>query len=213
MGFDDGSDLGMKGSDSAMPIWAEFMREALRLHPEWNGDWEMPATIQKAEIDIRDGSVLRELTDTQAESVKAQQKVLDKTKAENITAETEVPDAKEIYVSNIPPEFRRVELFISGTVPNRTLLPVKEADADVEDLSKPKPTPTPFTTWENAEKDPKQEKADRNNGLGSVDKITMMWCPVSQKRANANCPTSIAKVFLRGNEPEEFCTFHLGPPK
>ncbi|MDQ3061335.1 MAG: PBP1A family penicillin-binding protein, partial [Acidobacteriota bacterium] len=26
VGFDDGSDLGMKGSDSAMPIWADFMR-------------------------------------------------------------------------------------------------------------------------------------------------------------------------------------------
>ena len=33
VGFDDNSDLGMKGSDSAMPIWADFMREALNLIP------------------------------------------------------------------------------------------------------------------------------------------------------------------------------------
>jgi penicillin-binding protein 1B len=29
VGFDNGDDLGMKGSDSALPIWADFMREAL----------------------------------------------------------------------------------------------------------------------------------------------------------------------------------------
>src|SRR5690606_27462643 len=27
VGFDDGSDLGLKGSDSAMPIWADFMKD------------------------------------------------------------------------------------------------------------------------------------------------------------------------------------------
>ena len=30
VGFDDGDDLGMKGSDSAMPIWADFMRDGAR---------------------------------------------------------------------------------------------------------------------------------------------------------------------------------------
>ncbi|MEP6788618.1 MAG: PBP1A family penicillin-binding protein, partial [Acidobacteriota bacterium] len=39
VGFDDGDDLGMKGADSAMPIWADFIQQALRIHPEWNGDW------------------------------------------------------------------------------------------------------------------------------------------------------------------------------
>ena len=34
-----------------MPIWADFMREALNLNPEWNGDWKMPENIRKAEID------------------------------------------------------------------------------------------------------------------------------------------------------------------
>ena len=42
VGFDENDDLGMKGSDSAMPIWADFMRAALNEYPEWNGDWQMP---------------------------------------------------------------------------------------------------------------------------------------------------------------------------
>ncbi|MDM7923064.1 MAG: PBP1A family penicillin-binding protein, partial [Pyrinomonadaceae bacterium] len=61
VGFDDNDDLGMKGSDSAMPIWADFMKEALARHPDWNGDWAMPAGVRKAEIDIRNGSLVREL--------------------------------------------------------------------------------------------------------------------------------------------------------
>ena len=56
VGFDNGDDLGMKGSDSAMPIWADFMRAALDLHPEWNADWTMPAGIRRAEIDTRSGN-------------------------------------------------------------------------------------------------------------------------------------------------------------
>ena len=37
------------------------MQDALRIHPEWNGDWEMPANVRKAEVDIRNGSLIREL--------------------------------------------------------------------------------------------------------------------------------------------------------
>ncbi|HEX7957217.1 MAG TPA: PBP1A family penicillin-binding protein, partial [Pyrinomonadaceae bacterium] len=40
VGFDDGSDLGMTGGDSALPIWTDFMAAALQAHPEWGGDWQ-----------------------------------------------------------------------------------------------------------------------------------------------------------------------------
>ncbi len=206
VGFDNGDDLGMKGSDSAMPIWAEFMREALRLHPEWNGDWKMPATVRRAEIDTRTGKLLRELTDTEAASVKARKEILEKNKAEDAEDE-ETPAMTDIYVSNIPAEFRRIELFVLGTVPNRMLMPVEEPD----DLA-PKTTPTPFTTWEDAQKE-NDKKEDRDEGFGSVDKITLMFCPVSGKKANAYCPTKQAKTFLRGTEPKDFCRFHLAPPQ
>lgn len=55
VGFDDGSQLGMTGADSALPIWADFMSAALQTHPEWGGDWQMPADIEQVEIDPTTG--------------------------------------------------------------------------------------------------------------------------------------------------------------
>src|SRR5215212_2588387 len=37
VGFDDGSELGVTGSDSALPAWAEFVRRAVELRPELGG--------------------------------------------------------------------------------------------------------------------------------------------------------------------------------
>jgi penicillin-binding protein 1B len=55
VGFDDGSQLGMTGADSALPIWADFMQVALTEHPEWQGDWDMPAGITEVEINPETG--------------------------------------------------------------------------------------------------------------------------------------------------------------
>src|SRR5260221_12465443 len=38
VGFDDGSQLGLTGAASALPIWSDFMSVALTNHPEWTGD-------------------------------------------------------------------------------------------------------------------------------------------------------------------------------
>jgi penicillin-binding protein 1B len=55
VGFDDGSQLGLTGASSALPIWADFMNAALTNHPEWTGDWQMPAGLQQEEIDPATG--------------------------------------------------------------------------------------------------------------------------------------------------------------
>jgi penicillin-binding protein 1B len=55
VGFDDNSQLGITGADSALPIWADFMNAALAAHPEWNGDWKMPENIREVEIDTTTG--------------------------------------------------------------------------------------------------------------------------------------------------------------
>ncbi len=215
VGFDDGSDLNMKGSDSAMPIWAEFMREALREHPEWNGDWKMPGSIRKAEIDIRNGSLIRELTNSEADSVKTQQEVLKKNADANGENESQISktpqDLKDLYVSNIPDEFRRIELFIGGTVPNKMLVPIEEVDLDKQN-STPTPTPTPFTTWSEAQKEEKEDKSKSAENKSSVDRITVMFCPISQKRATSKCPNMRSKVFAKGTEPKEFCPLHDNSP-
>ncbi|HKN84490.1 MAG TPA: PBP1A family penicillin-binding protein [Pyrinomonadaceae bacterium] len=56
VGFDDGSQLGLTGADSALPIWADFMQVALSEHPEWQGDWEMPAGVEQIEINPKTGA-------------------------------------------------------------------------------------------------------------------------------------------------------------
>jgi penicillin-binding protein 1B len=57
VGFDDGSQLGLTGANSALPIWSDFMQVALSEHPEWQGDWEMPAGIEQVEINPKTGMV------------------------------------------------------------------------------------------------------------------------------------------------------------
>ncbi len=57
VGFDDGSQLGLTGANSALPIWTDFMQSALSEHPEWQGDWPMPEGIQQAEIDPKTGAL------------------------------------------------------------------------------------------------------------------------------------------------------------
>jgi len=55
VGFDDGSQLGLTGANSALPIWTDFMDVALEEHPEWQGDWQMPAGIEQVAIDAKTG--------------------------------------------------------------------------------------------------------------------------------------------------------------
>ena len=205
VGFDESEELGMKGSDSAMPIWADFMREALNLHSEWNGDWQMPATIQQAEIDTRNGKLVREVNNAEIETLKT----------ENVPG---MPETKNIFVTEIPTEFRRIELFIAGTAPNKVLLP-----SDTEDLTEdpnkvnPNATPTPFTTWEDAEKQ-RQNSSNSNNQTSDPDEkyvpkeITVMVCNMTEMRATKNCRSMSPKTFKKGEEPKDFCNFHIKLP-
>jgi len=57
VGFDDGSQLGLTGANSALPIWSDFMSVALAEHPEWEGDWEMPAGVEQVEINPKTGAL------------------------------------------------------------------------------------------------------------------------------------------------------------
>ncbi|MEK6279262.1 MAG: PBP1A family penicillin-binding protein [Acidobacteriota bacterium] len=55
VGFDDGAQLGLTGANSALPIWTDFMSAALGEHPEWQGDWQMPAGIEQVAINPKTG--------------------------------------------------------------------------------------------------------------------------------------------------------------
>jgi len=57
VGFDDGSQLGLTGANSALPIWSDFMQFALTEHPDWAGDWDMPAGVEAVEINPKSGDL------------------------------------------------------------------------------------------------------------------------------------------------------------
>ncbi len=226
VGFDNGDDLGMKGGDSAMPIWADFMQAALKLHPEWNGDWQMPAGIRKAEIDIRNGSLIRILDDleTTSGSPTPTPTPTPKVNSDDPNAaawETdEPPPTTEVFVTDVPAEFRRIELFIVGTTPNKAILPVDEEGFETGDPTaepNPSPNPTPITgTWQETQEGPANGRntSSRNkpkppDGIGF---ITVVVCPVTEMRATSNCPRREAKSFRSGAEPKDFCPLHVNPP-
>jgi penicillin-binding protein 1B len=55
VGFDDNSDLKLTGSQSAAPIWADFMMRALQLRPDLGGEFEDPGNILTVDIDPTTG--------------------------------------------------------------------------------------------------------------------------------------------------------------
>jgi penicillin-binding protein 1B len=53
VGFDDGTPAGLSGSEGALPIWSEFMRQALDIYP--GGAFPEPAGIAHAKVDVTTG--------------------------------------------------------------------------------------------------------------------------------------------------------------
>jgi penicillin-binding protein 1B len=219
VGFDDGSDLGMKGSDSAMPIWADFMRAALDSHPEWNGDWQMPAGIEKAEIDITTGKVI-ESAENSSTAVAAPSPTPDSDSTENSPATTPT-------VNGVAPENRRHELFISGTVPNKSSVSSSEENQELtiepETFPTPFESPTPFqqqeappemiypppSTLSSPPKPRSQNNSrqydDLRNPPRSPNMVLLQICSKSGFIASASCPTTRARSFRMGEEPTQFC--------
>ena len=62
VGFDDGSQLGLTGAESALPIWAEFMKKAVAFRPELGGDgFPKPSGISSAKVCDESGQLASEL--------------------------------------------------------------------------------------------------------------------------------------------------------
>lgn len=58
VGFDDGSQLGITGAESALPIWADFVKAAVAFRPELGGDsFPRPAGIVTATVCDESGQV------------------------------------------------------------------------------------------------------------------------------------------------------------
>jgi len=146
VGFDDGKELGITGADAALPIWAEFMKTALEEHPDWNGDWIKPDGVQEAEIDIRTGKAIGEdgTTGAEAEPTPTPETETEPT-TEDPTATPEGAHPQQTKSGVVPQEFRRKELFISGTIPYVTQEEIPTEEEPVYEPtpdSEPNPSPT-----------------------------------------------------------------------
>lgn len=65
VGFDDNTQLGLTGAQSALPIWTEFMKRALQLRPDLAGtEFTKPDGITSAEIDPETGLLASETCST-----------------------------------------------------------------------------------------------------------------------------------------------------
>jgi penicillin-binding protein 1B len=105
VGFDDGSQLGLKGADSAMPIWADFMTAALAEHPEWNGDWQMPDGVRSEMIDTSTGKLATE------ESINKRTELF-------ITGTGPIPDAEPVIDETTVPETTETDDLNYGLTPD-----------------------------------------------------------------------------------------------
>lgn len=215
VGFDDGDDLGMKGSDSAMPIWADFMRSALDAHPDWNADWAMPAGIERAEIDITTGKVIGAEDKTAA---------TEPTPTPTPTFDSSLPESSTPIQTGVPAENRRTELFITGTVPNRTSV---SETGETTLTDEPETFPTPYESPTPYETDPPEmiypptnlpqsTPLRRQNNPRQYDdepppvaprasSILLQICSKTGFIAAPSCPTTRTKTFKMGEEPTQFC--------
>jgi hypothetical protein len=81
----------------------------LRIRPEFQGTWQIPSGLRRAEIDRRDGSLIRELEDMDA--------VQETTATSDSSTEKEVSEKPSPSTSATNTDLKRVEYFVVGTVP------------------------------------------------------------------------------------------------
>jgi len=191
VGFDDGSQLGLTGANSALPIWADFMSSALTTHPEWTGDWQMPDGVQQADIDPATGEIAKADSTTTTTATKRGEFFINGTlPGENGEAnddmakdssQAESQDDSQIEPASLPP-----------------------------DLVKPKPTPKngKDTLKSKSIDDYEPDSSSRLQGT-----ITLDIDPTTGLIAVDSCPVIKTKTFIIGQEPTKYCgpEYHKKP--
>jgi penicillin-binding protein 1B len=182
VGFDDGSQLGLTGSASALPIWADFMSAALASHPDWTGDWQMPEGIQQAEIDPATGQL------AQADAV-------------NKRAELFINGTSPGSGSNITDEMAeqppsQIDGEEKGESPE-----IEPATLPDSSPAEPRAKPTP-----KSEARPKQRDLyDGDSSSKLQGTITLDIDPTTGLIAVDSCPVIRTKTFIIGQEPKKYC--------
>src|SRR5213080_4672548 len=179
VGFDDGSQLGLTGAASALPIWADFMSAALTTHPEWTGDWQMPEGVQQTDIDPATGQLAKADTVT-----KRTELFINGTSPGSESAETTDDIAQD--PSSQPEEDRQTE-------------PAGLPEPQPSEPPKAKPTP---------KRDSKTKSPDLSDGESSEKlqgTITLDIDPTTGLIAVDSCPVIRTRTFIIGQEPKKYC--------
>jgi penicillin-binding protein 1B len=186
VGFDDGSQLGMTGADSALPIWADFMTAALQTHPEWGGDWQMPSDIEQVEIDPSTGL----LAAPESESKRVELFIRG-------TAPAEASDEAEGEEAGEDEELEEEDALPLPTPPDTLEVP-------------PLPEATPATRGRPGLEGRGAVQPDGSSRLSGT--ITLDIDPTTGLLAGDSCPVIRTKTFTIGTEPRRRCgpQYHTG---
>jgi penicillin-binding protein 1B len=189
VGFDDGSELGMTGADSALPIWADFMTAALQTHPEWGGDWQEPPDIEHADIDPHTG----------------------------LLAAADTPNKRtELFVRGTAPQQPTTEASpeASPTPDEVVPVPVEPGALPTPDLPDESPPPEETPSPTGRRRKPGLENSNSPPGDTSrlTGTVTLDIDPTTGLIAVPSCPVIRTKTFVLGTEPHRYCgpQYHRG---
>lgn len=185
VGFDDGSQLGLTGAASALPIWADFMTAALNTHPEWTGDWQMPEGIQQADIDPTTG----QLAKADATNKRGELFINGTLPGSESTAPTD-------EMADEPPSIDGDE---NGKTPQTE--PAKLPEPPPLELPRPKATPK----IEARSKNDSREFYDGDSAPKLQGTITLDIDPATGLIAVDSCPVIRTRTFIIGQEPKKYC--------
>jgi penicillin-binding protein 1B len=182
VGFDDGSQLGMTGANSALPIWTDFMSVALANHPEWAGDWQMPEGIQQVNIDPATGKL----------------------------ATADNPNKRiELFINGTSPSTESLETVEEEPTPADEEPPAPEVPSyEPGPLPLPSPAATPRKQLRGEGRNLSVEDVPgRLEGT-----ITLDIDPTTGLIAVDTCPVIRTRTFVIGQEPRKYCgpEYHTG---
>ena len=183
VGFDDGSQLGLTGAASALPIWADFMSAALANHPEWAGDWQMPEGVQQKDVDPTTGQI------AQADSTnKRAELFVNGTGPGSETAEGTEDMAQQPATDG------------EETNKDPSIEPAVLPDTQPPEPPRAKPTPKSESRTKSDGRDFYEDGSPKLQGT-----ITLDIDPTTNLIAVETCPVIRTKTFVIGQEPKKYC--------
>jgi penicillin-binding protein 1B len=193
VGFDDGSPLNLTGADSALPIWADFMSAALAAHPEWTGDWQMPAGIEQVSIDPRTGLLA-------AADSPGQRTELFITGTAPTAESTAPPDEELPALDGAGEEGGEFDYAPAPVVPSDGSDPPPPSGAQQQ---------RPRTSTPRLEGRGETQSDGTSRLMGT---ITLDIDPATNLLAAPTCPVIRSKTFAIGQEPRRYCgpEYHSG---